>query len=45
MYMTIAEKRKKIAADLDVNYFKCVDFFVHLHIVSMLVIRNCHFWK
>lgn len=26
MYMTIAEKRKKIAADLDVNYFKCVDF-------------------
>lgn len=25
MYMTIAEA-KKIAADLDINYFKCVDF-------------------
>lgn len=26
MYMTTAEKRKKIAASLDVNYFKRVNF-------------------
>lgn len=33
MYMTIAEKRK-IAANLDVNYFKCVDFCTFTYSVN-----------